>query len=74
MLYLDHLSDAPIKIILNSPGGHVESGDTIHDLISYVRSPVAVIGTGWVLTACISAVLWEDSEATAEPVPGAEPG
>jgi hypothetical protein len=33
-----------------------------------------VIGTGWVLTACISAVLWEDSEATAEPVPGAEPG
>ena len=51
MLYLDHLSDAPIKIILNSPGGHVESGDTIHDLISYVRSPVAVIGTGWVASA-----------------------
>jgi len=51
MLYLDHLSDKPIKLIINSPGGHVESGDTIHDLIRYVRSPVAVIGTGWVASA-----------------------
>lgn len=48
LLYLDHLSDEPIKLIVNSPGGHVESGDTIHDLISYIASPVAIIGTGWV--------------------------
>jgi ATP-dependent Clp protease, protease subunit len=48
LLYLDHLSNDPIKVIVNSPGGHVESGDTIHDMINYVASPVAVIGTGWV--------------------------
>ena len=48
LLYLDHLSNEPIKLIVNSPGGHVESGDTIHDLIGYISSPVAVIGTGWV--------------------------
>lgn len=48
LLYLDHLSDDPIKLIVNSPGGHVESGDTIHDLIGYINSPVAIIGTGWV--------------------------
>ena len=48
LLYLDHLSNEPIKLIINSPGGHVESGDTIHDLIDYISSPVAVIGTGWV--------------------------
>jgi len=48
LLYLDHLSNEPIKLLINSPGGHVESGDTIHDLISYIGSPVAVIGTGWV--------------------------
>ncbi|WP_246218714.1 ATP-dependent Clp protease proteolytic subunit [Parasphingorhabdus halotolerans] len=48
LLYLDHLNNDPIKIFVNSPGGHVESGDTIHDLISYISSPVAVIGTGWV--------------------------
>lgn len=51
LLYLDHLSHDPIKILINSPGGHVESGDTIHDLISFIESPVAVIGTGWVASA-----------------------
>ena len=48
ILYLDHLSHDPIRVMINSPGGHVESGDTIHDVISYIESPVAVIGTGWV--------------------------
>ncbi len=51
LLYLDHVSHDPIKIFVNSPGGHVESGDTIHDLISFIDSPVAVIGTGWVASA-----------------------
>lgn len=48
ILYLDHLSNDPIRLMINSPGGHVESGDTIHDLIEYINSPVAVVGTGWV--------------------------
>lgn len=48
MLYLDHVSHDPIRLMINSPGGHVESGDTIHDLINYIESPVAVVGTGWV--------------------------
>lgn len=51
LLYLDHLNHNPIKIFVNSPGGHVESGDTIHDLIEFIESPVAVIGTGWVASA-----------------------
>ncbi len=51
LLYLDHVSHEPIKLIINSPGGHVESGDTIHDLISFIESPVNVIGTGWVASA-----------------------
>jgi ATP-dependent Clp protease, protease subunit len=51
LLYLDHINHDPIKIMVNSPGGHVESGDTIHDLIQYIKSPVAVIGTGWVASA-----------------------
>jgi ATP-dependent Clp protease, protease subunit len=51
LLYLDHINHDPIKLIINSPGGHVESGDTIHDLIQFIESPVAVIGTGWVASA-----------------------
>jgi len=44
-------SDAPIRVIINSPGGHVESGDTIHDMIRFCGVPVKVIGTGWVASS-----------------------
>ena len=44
-------SDAPIRMIINSPGGHVESGDTIHDMMRFCGAPVTAIGTGWVASA-----------------------
>jgi ATP-dependent Clp protease protease subunit len=40
-----------IKLIINSPGGHVEAGDTMHDMIKYVGPRVKMIGTGWVASA-----------------------
>lgn len=40
-----------IKVILHSPGGHVESGDTIHDMIKALRPRIRMIGTGWVASA-----------------------
>ena len=43
--------EGDIKVVVNSPGGHVESGDTIHDMIRYVRPRVKMIGTGWVASA-----------------------
>jgi ATP-dependent Clp protease protease subunit len=53
ILTLAEESTAPIQIYLNSPGGHVESGDTMHDMIKFVRDtvPVNMIGTGWVASA-----------------------
>ena len=44
-------SDGDIRVIVNSPGGHVESGDTIHDMIRFVGNKVKMIGTGWVASA-----------------------
>lgn len=44
-------SDAPITMLISSPGGHVESGDAIHDMIRFVRAPVTTVGTGWVASA-----------------------
>lgn len=44
-------SDAPITIYINSQGGHVESGDTIHDMIRYIKPRVKMVGTGWVASA-----------------------
>jgi ATP-dependent Clp protease protease subunit len=40
-----------IRVIINSPGGHVESGDTIHDMIRFCGPRVKIIGTGWVASA-----------------------
>jgi ATP-dependent Clp protease protease subunit len=44
-------SDGDIRLILNSPGGHVESGDTIHDMIRFLGPRVKILGTGWVASA-----------------------
>jgi ATP-dependent Clp protease protease subunit len=43
--------DEPIRVIVNSPGGHVEAGDTIHDMIRFITPPVHMLGTGWVASA-----------------------
>ncbi|RMG94242.1 MAG: ATP-dependent Clp protease proteolytic subunit [Chloroflexi bacterium] len=51
LLVLAADSDEDIKIFINSPGGHVESGDTIFDMIRFVKPRVKVIGTGWVASA-----------------------
>jgi ATP-dependent Clp protease protease subunit len=44
-------SEEPIRMFINSQGGHVESGDTIHDVVRFVRPRVIMIGTGWVASA-----------------------
>ena len=53
LLALAGASDKPIDVYVNSPGGHVESGDTIHDMIRFVDAvaQVRLIGTGWVASA-----------------------
>ncbi len=51
LIALSQESDAPIHMLVSSPGGHVESGDAIHDMIRFVRAPVTTVGTGWVASA-----------------------
>ena len=51
LLALSSDSNDPILLVLSSPGGHVESGDMIHDMIKFVSAPVKVLGTGWVASA-----------------------
>ena len=51
LLALASESDKEIRVVINSPAGHVESGDTIHDMIRYCGPKVKVIGTGWVASA-----------------------
>jgi ATP-dependent Clp protease protease subunit len=51
LIALDAESAEPIDVIVSSPGGHLESGDSIHDLIRFIRAPVRMIGSGWVGSA-----------------------
>ncbi|MDU5332980.1 ATP-dependent Clp protease proteolytic subunit [Enterococcus sp.] len=60
LLYLSAVSDEPITMFINSQGGHVESGDTIHDMIRFIKPKVKVIGTGWVASAGITIYLAAD--------------
>lgn len=48
---LDAQNANPITFVISSPGGHVESGDMIHDMIKFVKPRVRVLGTGWVASA-----------------------
>jgi len=51
LLALSAAKDDPITLVISSPGGHVESGDMIHDMIKFVKPRVRVLGTGWVASA-----------------------
>jgi len=51
LIALDADSAAPVDMIVSSPGGHLESGDAIHDMLRFITAPVNMIGTGWVGSA-----------------------
>ncbi|GAB5375143.1 MAG: ATP-dependent Clp protease proteolytic subunit [Acuticoccus sp.] len=51
LLALAHVSSDPITVIVSSPGGHVESGDMIHDTIGLIKPDVNILGMGWVASA-----------------------
>ena len=62
LVALAQQSDAPIRVLISSPGGHVESGDAIHDVIRFISAPVTTIGTGWVASAGTHIFLAADKE------------
>ncbi|WP_346884417.1 ATP-dependent Clp protease proteolytic subunit [Clostridium sp. UBA4395] len=62
LLILEEMGNDPIKIFINSQGGHVEAGDTIHDMIKFITPKVIMIGTGWVASAGITIYLAADKE------------
>lgn len=57
LLALSADSNAPITIYISSPGGHVESGDVIYDMIKFIKPEVRVVGTGWVASAATNIYL-----------------
>jgi ATP-dependent Clp protease protease subunit len=57
LIALAAASQEPITMLVSSPGGHVESGDVIHDMVKFIDAPVNMVGTGWVGSAAVSIFL-----------------
>jgi ATP-dependent Clp protease protease subunit len=57
LLAMDADSEKPITVFVHSEGGHVEAGDTIHDMLRFVRPRVRMVGTGWVASAGVHVYL-----------------
>jgi ATP-dependent Clp protease protease subunit len=53
LLILDADSHDPIRVMITSQGGHVDSGFAIHDMLRFIESPVVTIGTGWVASIAV---------------------
>ena len=66
LLALTSASREPITLIVHSPGGHVESADTIFDVIRFIQAPVTMLGSGWVASA--GALIFVLSPQRAPPV------
>ena len=62
LLALSFESDELITMYIGSPGGHVESGDTIFDMIRYIKPQVRTVGTGWVGSIATHIYLAPDKE------------
>ncbi len=62
LLVLDSQSHDPIRVIISSPGGHVDSGYGIHDVMRFIASPVTAIGVGWVASIAVPILLGAEKE------------
>lgn len=53
LVVLDSDSHDPIKVLVTSPGGHIDSGYAIHDMMKFIESPIITIGAGWVASIAV---------------------
>jgi ATP-dependent Clp protease protease subunit len=51
LLLLEAAGDDPIKVFIDSPGGDVDAGFAIYDMIRFVKPEVILIGMGLVASA-----------------------
>ncbi len=51
LLVLEAESNDPVKVFINSPGGDVDAGFAIYDMVRFVTCPVIMIGMGLIASA-----------------------
>lgn len=55
-------SEKPIYMYIDSPGGDVDAGFAIFDMIRFIKSPVILIGMGLIASAAALILLAVDKE------------
>ena len=53
LLVMDADGKEPIKVIITSQGGHVDSGFAIYDVMRFVTPEIIAIGAGWVASIAV---------------------
>jgi len=51
LLLLESISEEPITLLIDSPGGDVYAGFSIFDVIRFIKAPVRIVGIGLVASA-----------------------
>ena len=51
LLVMEAESSDPVKVFINSPGGDVDAGFAIYDMVRFVSCPVIMVGTGLIASA-----------------------
>ncbi|MBO4388752.1 MAG: ATP-dependent Clp protease proteolytic subunit [Spirochaetales bacterium] len=62
LLILEAEGDGPITVFLDSPGGDVNAGYAIFDMLRFVSCPVTMVGMGLVASAAALILLAADKE------------
>jgi ATP-dependent Clp protease protease subunit len=57
LLILEADSDKPISVFIDSPGGDVDAGFAIFDMLRFIKAPVTLIGMGLIASAAALIIL-----------------
>ena len=63
LLILNEVSHDPIRMVITSQGGHVDSGFAIHDMMKFIDSPVVTLGAGWVASIGVPILLAAEKDS-----------
>ena len=53
LVLMDAENHDPVRVIITSQGGHIDSGFAIYDMLRYIDSEIVCIGAGWVASIAV---------------------
>lgn len=62
LMILDADNHEPIKMVVTSQGGHVDSGLAIHDMMRFIQSDVIGIAAGWCASIAVPILMGAKKE------------